>query len=393
MFDRGSTIIKDASKLTFDYVPVELINRDAEMETLEMIMRPVVDTAASETAFIAGNIGSGKTATVKRFCMDMLDYCGRHNVPFGYILINCRQKTTDASILVQLIKYFDRDFPDKGFSPADMLLVLRKHIVKSGKRMLIVLDEVDNLIKRGSTDLIYQITRFSDDDYNKVSLSLILISQEYVLDKIDKASLSTFKRANTIRFRKYNKEDLVAITASRAKLALVDGTFDDEIVDFIADIAADTGDARVAIDLLDKSARFAENGSAGAIMAEDVRSAKNLMYNLVSAAQLRQIGRNKLLALLAVSRCIKNKTYVSQKAVENTYAVVCEEYETPAKGHTQFWSYIIEMEKEGFIKTFKQFDQADGAIVKYISLPDIPASTLSRIIERIIEGVVDDDEM
>ncbi len=392
MFDRGSTIIKDASKLTFDYVPVELINRDAEMETLEMIMRPVVDTAASETAFVAGNIGSGKTATVKRFCMDMLDYCGRHNVPFGYILINCRQKTTDASILVQLIKYFDRDFPDKGFSPADMLLVLRKHIVKSGKRMLIVLDEVDSLIKRGSTDLIYQITRFSDDDYNKVSLSLILISQEYVLNKIDKASLSTFKSANTIRFRKYNKEDLVAITASRAKLALVDGTFDDEIIDFIADIAADTGDARVAIDLLDKSARFAENGSAGAIMAEDVRSAKNLMYNLVSASNLRQFGMNKLLVLLAVSRCIKNKTYVSQKAVENTYAVVCEEYETPAKGHTQFWSYIIAMEKEGFIKTFKQFDQAEGAIVKYISLPDIPASTLSRIIERIIEGV-DDDEM
>ena len=324
--------------------------------------------------------------------MDMLDYCGRHNVPFGYILINCRQKTTDASILVQLIKYFDRDFPDKGFSPADMLLVLRKHIVKSGKRMLIVLDEVDSLIKRGSTDLIYQITRFSDDDYNKVSLSLILISQEYVLNKIDKASLSTFKSANTIRFRKYNKEDLVAITASRAKLALVDGTFDDEIVDFIADIAADTGDARVAIDLLDKSARFAENGSAGAIMAEDVRSAKNLMYNLVSASNLRQFGMNKLLVLLAVSRCIKNKTYVSQKAVENTYAVVCEEYETPAKGHTQFWSYIIAMEKEGFIKTFKQFDHAEGAIVKYISLPDIPASTLSRIIERIIEGV-DDDEM
>ncbi|MBQ3735872.1 MAG: AAA family ATPase [Candidatus Methanomethylophilaceae archaeon] len=392
MFDRGSTIIKDASKLTFDYVPVELINRDAEMETLEMIMRPVVDTAASETAFVAGNIGSGKTATVKRFCMDMLDYCGRHNVPFGYILINCRQKTTDASILVQLIRYFDRDFPDKGFSPADMLLVLRKHIVKSGKRMLIVLDEVDSLIKRGSTDLIYQITRFSDDDYNKVSLSLILISQEYVLNKIDKASLSTFKSANTIRFRKYNKEDLVAITASRAKLALVDGTFDDEIIDFIADIAADTGDARVAIDLLDKSARFAENGSAGAIMAEDVRSAKNLMYNLVSASNLRQFGMNKLLVLLAVSRCIKNKTYVSQKAVENTYAVVCEEYETPAKGHTQFWSYIIAMEKEGFIKTFKQFDHAEGAIVKYISLPDIPASTLSRIIERIIEGV-DDDEM
>ena len=393
MFDRGSTIIKDASKLTFDYVPVELVNRDVEMETLEMIMRPVVDSAASETAFVTGNIGSGKTATVKRFCMDMLDYCGRHNVPFGYILINCRQKSTDSSILVQLIKYFDRDFPDKGFSPSDMLLILRKHIVKSGKRILIVLDEVDNIIKKGSTDLIYQITRFSDDEYNKVSLSLILISQEYVLDKIDKASLSTFKRANTIHFRRYNKEDLVAITKSRAHLALVDETYDDDVMDFIADIASESSDARVAIDLLDKSARFAEKGTAGMITAEDVRSAKNLMYNLVSASKLRKLSTSKLLALLAVSRCIKNKTYVTQKAAEKTYAVVCEEYEMPAKGHTQFWTYLVDMEKEGFIKTFKRFDPADGAVVKYISLPDIPASTLSKIIERIIEGADDDDEV
>ena len=62
-------------------------------------------------------------------------------------LINCRQKSTDSSILVQLIKYFDRDFPDKGFSPSDMLLILRKHIVKSGKRILIV----DDVISTGGS--------------------------------------------------------------------------------------------------------------------------------------------------------------------------------------------------------------------------------------------------
>ena len=70
MFDKSFTIIRDASKLSFDYVPVDLINRDTEMGMLETMMRPVVEYESSETAFVTGNVGSGKTATVKRFCMD-----------------------------------------------------------------------------------------------------------------------------------------------------------------------------------------------------------------------------------------------------------------------------------------------------------------------------------
>ncbi len=385
MFDKGSTIIKDASKLSFDYIPVDLINRDEEMGMLETMMRPVVEFGSSETAFVTGSVGSGKTATVKRFCMNMLDHCGRNNIPFTYMFVNCRQKTTDSSVLLQLIRYYDRNFPEKGFSPADMLQILRKHIVGSGKRTLIVLDEVDNLIKHGPTNLIYQITRFSDDEYNKVSLSLILISQEYVLDRLDKASLSTFKHANTIRFRKYGKNDLISITDARARMALVDGCYDEEIIDFIADIASDSGDARIAIDLLDKSARFAENGTAGTIMAEDVRSAMSMMSNLVSESKLKELNRNKLLALLAVARCIRKKPYVAFPEVQKAYAVACEEFEAPAKGHTQLRTYISDLEKAGMVKSVRRFDEERATNLTYISLPDVPAYVLTKKIEKLLE--------
>ena len=392
MFDKGSSIIKDASKLTFDYVPVELINRETEMSLLEMLMRPVVDHGASETAFVTGSVGSGKTATVKRFCMDMADYCGRNGIPMGYDIVNCRQKSSDASILVQLIKHFDKDFPEKGFSPADMLQILRKHIIKSGRRYVIVLDEIDSVIKRGSTDLIYQITRFSDDEYNKVSLSLILISQEYVLDKLDQASLSSFKRANTIRFRRYTKDDLEAITESRAKMALIDGCYDDDVIEFIADIASETGDARTAIEVLDKSARIAETKTYGAITAEDVREAKSLMYSLISESKLKALNINKLVTLLAVARCVKSKPYVTLPAAEKTYAVVCEEYEIAARKHTQFWSYINDLEKDGFVKTVKRTEAGEaGGAVTYISLTDVPAVMLAKMIEKIMDGVADDE--
>ena len=385
MFDKSFTIIRDASKLSFDYVPVDLINRDTEMGMLETMMRPVVEYESSETAFVTGNVGSGKTATVKRFCMDMLDHCSRNNIPFTYIFVNCRQKTTDSAVLLQMIRYYDRNFPDKGFSPAEMLQILRTHIVRSGKRTLIVLDEVDSLIKHGPTNLIYQITRFSDDENSKVSLSLILISQEYVLDRLDKASLSTFKRANTIRFSRYTKSDLISITEARARMALVDATYDDTIIDFIADIASESGDARIAIDLLDKSARFAENGTAGAIMAEDVRLAMDMMCNALSESKLADMKTNRLLALLAVARCIRKKAYVVFPEIQKTYAVVCEEYEVPAKGHTQLRKYISDLESDGMVKTVRRFDSEHGTNVTFISLPDVPANILAKKIEKILE--------
>ena len=392
MFEKSSSIIKDATKLSFDYVPSELVGRDGEMSTLEMLMRPVVEYGSSESALVTGTVGSGKTATVKRFAMNMADYCNRNSIPFGYIFVNCRQKTTDASALVQLIRHFDRDFPEKGFSPADMLQILRKHILKNGKRYLIILDEVDALIKRGSTDLIYQFSRFSDDEYNKVSLSLILISQEYVLNKLDQASLSSFKRANTVRFKKYSKEDLVQITRSRLALSIIDGCYDEEIVDMIADIASEDGDARRAIEIIEKSASIAERDGAGSINAECVRGAQYMITNLVTEDKLIRLNINKLVTLLAVSRCIRNKPYVSLPAAEKTYAVVCEEYDVVARKHTQFWTYINDLEKNGFLKTVKRMEPGEvGGAVTYISLTDVPATKLSKMIESIMEEAKDDE--
>lgn len=391
MFERLSTIIKDASKLSFDYIPPVLVGREAEMDALELMFGPVAESGASETAFITGNVGSGKTATVKRFCMEMSAYCAKANIPFEYIFLNCRHKSSDASLLTQLIKHFDRSFPDKGFSPADLLLIFRRHVLSSGRRLLLVLDEVDHLIKKGSTDLVYQLTRFGDDEYRSASVSLIMISQEYVLDRLDSASLSSFKRANTIRFKKYTKEKLIPIARSRAEVAIVDGCWDDDIIDLIADIASENGDARVAIDILDKSARIAEKRASGAITAEDVREAKAFMYSVITESRLKSLNSNKLLALLSVSRCIKSKTYATLPAAEKTYAVVCEEYEVQARRHTQFWSYINDLEREGFLKTMKRTVPGEmGGTVVHISLPDIPASVLSKKIENLLEGNPDE---
>ena len=387
IFDKASTIIKDGNKLSFDYVPKEIVHREEQMHKLAVIFRSVIEDGRSETAFLVGNVGSGKTVTAKRFCSEFVDHCARSSIPSDYIIINCRQKSTEQSVLLSLVRHFDSRFPDRGFSSVEMLRSLRTHISKSNVRLVIVLDEVDVLIKGGHLDLVYQISRFNDDSNVKSSVSMILISQEYVLDKLDAASRSSFKMTNTIKFNKYTRDELKSIVVSRAVEALVINGYREDALDLIADISEEFGDARYAIDLLDKSARIAEDRDEGVLTSEDVRTAKAMTYSVVTESKLESLDKNRLIALLAICRAIKSKAYVPASTAEKTYAVVCEEYNTYARKHTQYWQYITDLEKLGLIKTNMLREKGEvGGLITNISLPDIPSKVLAEKLELILES-------
>ena len=385
MFDRASVVIKDPEKLSFDYVPEKLIGREEQMNKLSMIFRPVIESGRSESAFLTGSVGTGKTSTAKRFIDDMMRYASANNVPMDYVVVNCRQASTESTVLHKCLTKFDPKYPDRGFSSQEMLRALKAHIEKRKLRFVIILDEINVLLKRGSGDLIYQLSRISEDSLSTpLSVSMILISQEYVLDRLDDASLSTFKRVNTIRFPKYDYNNLRKIVESRAEMALVDGSYDGDVISLIADRATGDGDARFAIDLLDKAARLAETRKDGLITADDVRSVSDMVFSVVNQPKLEELGKNELLVLLAVARSIKSQASVQLSVAEKTYAVVCEEYEVEARKHTQFYEYIKNLIKMNLLVEPPQ----DSAKYKTVSIPDIPSKELAKRIEAVLEKVL-----
>ncbi len=382
MFERESTIIKEPRKLSFDYIPDRLPGREEQLDLLEMIFRPVIESGTSEYAFFTGSVGTGKTVTSKFFINELMRYSARHNVPIDYIFVNCRQKGTESGVLYQCLHHFDEGYPDRGFSPEEMLRALRSHIERSKKRIIIVMDEANILLKKGPVNLIYQLSRMSEESINmQLSVSLILISQEYVIDRLDEASRSTFKKVNTIRFDRYSLNQLKEIVRYRAEESLMDGSYDDNIINMIAEIASADGDARFAIDLLDKAARTAETRPEGKITPEDVRQVGSLVFSVVNTAKLEELGRNELFALLAVSRAIKDKGYIRINDAEKTYHVVCEEYGEEPRKHTQFYQYVRDLMKQNLLSEAKDAEPSKSMCV---SLPDIPSKELSKRIEKIL---------
>jgi len=383
--DKLSVIIKDGKKLSFDYVPEKLVHRERQMSDLRMLFRPVIEDGRSETAFITGGVGTGKTATVKRFCADMMRYGSEKGIPTDYVLVNCRQRNTENAVILQILRHFDPGHPDRGFSVPEMLRTLRSIIETRRIRLVVVLDEADVLIKKNTVDIIYQLSRFNEESTSaSASVSLILISQEYVLDHLDTASLSTFKRTNSIRFEKYERDELRDIVKIRADEALMPGRIREDAIELIADISSEWGDARYAIDILDKSARKAENKDAGVVTAEEVREVKAMIFSVVTESKLIDLDINQKITLLAIARAIKDKAYVTTGAAEKTYAVVCEEYNEKARQHTQFWTYVKALERFGLVVTSIRGDE-DGGRTSYISLPDIPSRVLAKKLESLMD--------
>src|SRR5207237_3878189 len=109
----------------------------------------------------------------------------------------------------------------------------------------------------------------------KGNISMILISQRpNALEYMDAAALSTFRRTNVVEFPRYDRQELEDIVHGRVALAMHPGTVDDDLVDLIADIASEFGDARYGIELLEKAGLLAGEEQVDAVAGAPVRGAK-----------------------------------------------------------------------------------------------------------------------
>ena len=381
----SSSVIKDLNPLDFDYVPEELPHRDEQLRFLAQMFKPLL-SCVSQNVVIKGPVGTGKTVIVKKFCNSLVKLARKQGKIIEYVHINCRKRSTDAMSLLGILNHFDPRFPDRGFSIQEMLQVLRKQLQKRDVQLLVALDEADALIKKSGSNLIYDLTRFSDESSReKIPVSLLLISQKDVIPMLDPATLSTFKRSNVLPFDKYTRNELYDIIKQRVYLAFHNETVNEDCIDLIADITSEWGDARFAIELLWKAGIAADHQHVEMVTPEHVRAAKAETYSVVTETKLRNLERHQLLTLYSIAKRLKKDgtAYVNTGDAEKTYAVTCEEYNEKPRTHTMFWHYLKEIEGAGFIN-IKPSGKGHLGTTQLISLPDIPAEIVNNKVEELL---------
>ncbi len=383
---QGRPIIRDHKPLSFTYVPKDLLHRDEQMRRMFSIFRSVAESGVSQNAMLHGRVGTGKTALAKRFSMEFRDWAATKDSAVEFEVVNCRRRTSNASIILALTNHFDKAFPDRGFSVPEMLDVIKKFLIRDHIHYLVVLDEADVLLRKAGSDLIYLLTRFEEEELrDQGSVNLILVSQENVLGLMDEASRSTFKPSNVITFDRYTEKALYDIIEQRVGLAFHAHTVDHEVMEQMAAIATETGDARRAIDLLEKSGQLAEEEGAEYVNVEHVRKANAIAYSTLDTSKLDELDRSKTVALLSICRALRKDSVVITGDVLKVYKVVCEEYDERPRGTTQFWKYIQDMSARGIINAERVQAGADG-LTTHITLTEASAEDLEAELVRRLDG-------
>src|SRR3989442_420015 len=88
-FRTGPSVFKDRGKVSFDYVPEKLPHREAQVDRLFSIFRPMGDSGLAANAFLYGSVRTAKTHNAER----VGEEAGKGNV--SLILISERRDAID----------------------------------------------------------------------------------------------------------------------------------------------------------------------------------------------------------------------------------------------------------------------------------------------------------
>ncbi|MAH91351.1 MAG: hypothetical protein CMA11_06230 [Euryarchaeota archaeon] len=367
----------------FDYVPDLLVGREDIQGDLAAIFSSLAHPQGTGRVVITGPVGSGKTALAKRFCEDIIRHLSdKRNI--RHVHVNCRNAATPSRVMQKIVQDLDPGHPDRGLGVGELLTSLRRMLNSSNTHLIVILDEVDHLLRHSGDDIIYKLMRIDEDRDGAGTLSTMLISQEQVLDLLENAVISRLGRSNHIRIPPYDEEGLLKIITQRKEMGLVTGTCPDEILSLVAQAAAPLGDARQSIELLEGAAKRAESAGRSLIEPKDVQRTVITMPTNVDSMSIEEIPPHAMLILLGLCRRLKKQESVTSGEAEKLYHVVCEEFDQNPKGHTTLWKHLKRLAQEDIIVTKTAKSEAGRGRTQHISMPHMLPSDVARRLETLI---------
>ncbi|MBS3088843.1 orc1/cdc6 family replication initiation protein [Candidatus Pacearchaeota archaeon] len=250
----GNNLFKSKSVLQSNYSPETILHRSKQIETMASILGPCLRGEKASNLFLYGKTGTGKTLSAK-YLGERLEKkvkeLGEDYLKFLYI--NCKLKKvsdTEYRIIAELIGELGGKVPATGLPTGDVYSKFVELIDVKKQVVVVVLDEIDQAVKKISDSFIYNLTRINSELKN-AQVSLIGISNSLTfMDNLDPRVRSSLGEEEIV-FPPYNAIQLGDILKERCDHAFVEGSLEEGLIAKCAAYAArEHGDARRALDLL-----------------------------------------------------------------------------------------------------------------------------------------------
>src|SRR4030065_2497481 len=158
-FVNGSGLFKDREVLRHDYLPANLPHREDQIRLLGETVAPVLKDARCSNVFIYGKTGTGKTAVTKYVLSHLEIKAKEYGSPVRFCYVNCRMTGSEYRIFANLSQSVGLVIPFTGLSVGEVFDRFRAGLDASRTLFIVVLDEIDALIKDRGDRLLYELTR------------------------------------------------------------------------------------------------------------------------------------------------------------------------------------------------------------------------------------------
>ena len=270
----AGTIFKEKDVLTDRHLPERIPHREEQISHMARILAPALKEQRISNLFIFGTVGTGKSVST-RYVASELEKKSAGAVRVLYV--NCKMKSvsdTEYRLLAELARGMGRRVPATGLPTDEIYKIFFSAIDEEKKNLILILDEVDALVKKVGDEILYNLSRANQELVN-ARLSIVGISNDVsFLDTVDPRVKSSLSEEEII-FPPYNANQLKDILFERASTAFNPGVIEEGLIARCAALAAqEHGDARKALDLLRVAGELAERDGSEKITAEHIDKAE-----------------------------------------------------------------------------------------------------------------------
>lgn len=313
------TLFKDKTVLQSNYSPEEIPYRDKEIEQVASILAPSLIGHKTSNLFIYGKTGTGKTLVTQHVKNELYKRSKNTTNPLSLEYVNCKLKKvadTEYRILAELISKFGEPVPATGLPTEQVYSRFIQVLESSNQKLLIlILDEIDYLVKKISDNFLYNLTRLNTELKN-TQIILVGISNDLrFLDSLDPRVRSSLSEEEIV-FPPYNALQLQGILKKRADQAFKPDIIESGAIEKCSAFAArEHGDARRALDLLRVAGEIAERAGDHKITTKHIDQANNKIENDKILDIIKTEPKQFQAVLKAILRLEQGKGNITQESL------------------------------------------------------------------------------
>jgi len=348
---KQQSIFKNKDVLSHSYIPDITLHRDNQITQLASILSPALKGNKISNLFIYGKTGSGKTLVTKYVASEL----EKQSNKIKTFYLNCKMKRvadTEYRLIAELSRMLGCSIPPTGLPTDEIYRKFYEAIDLEEKNIILILDEIDALVKKIGDDVIYNLTRINQE-LKKAKISFIGISNDITftetLDPRVRSSLSE----EEILFPPYNATQLKDILTQRTKEAFAEGTLESTVIPKCAALAAqEHGDARKALDLLRLAAEIAEREGSTKICLDHVDKAEDKLDTDKTVELVKTQPKQSLAVLSATINLVeRGQQNIQTGDIFEVYQEICKRGGLKILTQRRISDLISEFDMLGIINT------------------------------------------